>query len=120
MEWFRGTMLKDIPNIDYRTLMKIPWLNQLEKTWVLPIEFERYMMEKTIELMDMWRNVNKFDLYPWDWKKEYYLEDLNALDIFEKISKDYGRLNEKMDDIRQAESKYISDNLVQGKKNYGW
>ena len=78
------------------------------------------MMETTIEMMDMWRNVNKFNLYPWDWKKEYYLEDMNVLDIFEKIAKDYSKLNTEMSYIKQAETKYISDNLVQGKKNYGW
>jgi len=120
MEWFRGTMLKDIPNIDYRTYMKIPWLNRLEKTWVLPEEFEGYMKEKTIEYMDMWRSVNKFDVYPWDWKKEYYLEDMNVLDIFDKIAQDYSKLQGKMSDIKQAESKYISDNILSGKKKYGW
>lgn len=114
-------MLKDIPDIDFRTLMKIPWLNKIEKPWILPKEFESYMKEKTIEMMDMWRNVNKFNLYPWDWKKEYYLEDLNVLDVFEKIAKDYGKLNEKMSDIKQAEEKYISDNLVSSSnKKYGW
>jgi hypothetical protein len=120
MDWFRGVMIKDIHPSHFRTFMKIPWLNHLEKTWMLPKEYESYMMEKTLEYMEMFRNYKKFELYPWQWKGDVYQEDINAMDILEKLAHDQGKLNEKVDDNTRAMQKHISDNLIQGKKKYGW
>lgn len=109
MLWLQEYPWEQLVPSDFTTIMPNPHFNDLEEPLKLPQHRYPHMATMVYHLIRVYIEYKKFEIKPWQWKGEYYDEDIRVLEMFDTMYADALKYKEAKKRGEQAMKQHIED-----------